>query len=70
MIAVLRNTIVTGVNLGFTSISPKVNSGRLYGYYKMGHIQKKLSAYEEAFPSKIIACFFGKTGHAATEPLE
>ena len=50
---------------GFTRLSPKVNSSRLYGCFKMSQIQKKLRASKQ-----VIACFFGKTGHVAIVPLE
>ena len=36
---------------GFTRMSPKVNSRRLYGCFKMNQIQQKLLAHE-ALPSK------------------
>ena len=54
MIAVLRNTSMTSwqvMNRGFMRMSPKVNSSRLYGYFKMSQIEQKLLAHE-AFPSK------------------
>ena len=52
-IAMLRNTSITSwqvMNRGFTRISPKVNSSRLYGCFKMKQIQQKLLAHE-ALPS-------------------
>ena len=68
-IAVLRNASKTSwqvMNHGFTRMSPKVNSNRLYG---RAIIQQKLLAHE-ALPSKCWPVFFGKTGHVAIAPLE
>ena len=51
-IAVLWNTSITSwqvINRGFTRMSLKVNSSRLYGCFKMSQIQQKLLAHE-AFP--------------------
>ena len=39
------------MNRGFTRMSPKVNSSRLYGCFKMSQIQQKLLAHE-ALPNK------------------
>ena len=53
-IAVLRNTSMIlwqVVNRGFTLISLKVNSSRLYGCFKKSQIQQMLVAHE-AFSSK------------------
>ncbi|XP_025152513.1 histone-lysine N-methyltransferase SETMAR-like [Harpegnathos saltator] len=49
-------------------MSPKVNSSRLYGSFKMSQIQQKLFAHE-ALRSKWSPVFFGKTGYVATVPL-
>ena len=57
------------INRGFTRMSPKVNSSRLYGCFKMSQIQQKLLAHE-ALPSKWSPVIFGKTGHVAIVPLE
>ena len=61
-IAVLRNTSVTSwqvMNRGFTPMSPKVNSSRLYGCFKMSQIQQKLLA-RVALPSKLSPVFSEK----------
>ena len=53
-IVVLQNRSMTSwqvIHRGFTRMSPKVNSSRLYGCFKMSQIQQKLLAHE-AFPSK------------------
>ena len=53
-IVVLRNTSMTSsqvMNRGFKRMSPKVNSSRLYGCFKVSQIQQKLLAHE-ALPSK------------------
>ena len=53
-IAVLRNTSMTSwqvINRGLERMSPKVNSSRLYGCFKMSQIQQKLFAHE-GLPSK------------------
>ena len=54
---------------GFTRMSPKVNSSRLSGCFKMSQIQQKLLAHE-ALTSKWSPVFSEKTGHVAIVPLE
>ena len=39
------------MNRGFTRMSPKINSSRLYGCFELSHIQQKLLPHE-ALPSK------------------
>ena len=71
-IRVLRNKSMTSwqvINCGFTLMSPKVNSSRLYGCFKMKQIQQKFPAHE-ALPSKWSPLFFRKIGHVAIVPLE
>ena len=47
------------LNCGFTRMSPKVNSSRMYGCFKMSQVQQKLLAHE-TLPSKCSPAFFQK----------
>ena len=67
-----RNTSMASwqeMNRGFTRMSPKVNSNRLFGCFKMSQIQQKWLAHE-ALPSQWLPVFFGKTGHVAIVSLK
>ena len=67
-IAVLRKTSMIPwqeMNRGSTRMSPKVNSSRLYGCFKMSQIRQKLLAHK-ALPSKWLPFF----GHVAIVSLE
>ena len=70
-IAVLLNTSMIwwqAMNRGFTSMSPKINSSRLYGCFKMSQIQQKLLASKHFQSNDRL--FFRQTGHDAILPLE
>ena len=69
--AVLWNTFMISwqvMNRGFTHMSPKVNSSRLYRCFKMSQIQQSCSRLNTS--KQMIAWFFGKAGHVAIVPLE
>ena len=50
-------------------MSPKVNSNRLYGCFKISQIQQKLQSTRSTSKQMIAFCF-QKTGHVAIVPLE
>ena len=63
-IAVPRNRSMTSwqmMNRGYTRMSPKVNSSRLYGCFKLSQIQQKLLKHE-SLPSKWSPVFSEKLG--------
>ena len=61
--------IVADYESGIYAYSPKVNSSRLYGCFKMRKIQQKLLVLG-CTSKQMIAWFFGKTEHVVIVPLE